>query len=1087
MQPRTSVRPSSESGIAMITTLLVLMLMSALLVGFTTVVMSDQRYRFIDRDRGQAFYAAGAGVEKLTADLGNLFLENVAPTAAQVTALTATVNKPTISGITFVAPTAATALPASQLTDYHCRAVPGTLAPKTPTTVGANGYSITFCMLNSSGNPTVSDDPLILSGTGAFAQMTALQSPYQIDVTAKTSTGGEVHLSRTIQAVAIPVFQFGIFSEMDQSFFAGPAFSMGGRVHTNGNLWLAQGTGNALTMTGRITALKDVVRQFLSNGSTIAASGHLGTVFLATGAAAPAGNRNLLATEGSVVGLPGSAPYGSWQTVSLGASPANYNGYLRDGPTGSPLQPGTGAKKLSLPIIAPGVGGTNVDIVRRPLVGEDVNGILYNERLFTKASIRILLSDTAADITTLPGIVAGAPVNLETNWNVAASLPAGYGPVNLTHPPPALSPGARRAVVTGTGGGGPFTITFTNAVEAGMFKPKFALCNLGACAIAPATPISCDVKTNTGFSACTAASMPTTLVNATMSTVSPAGGLGGVTSVGTTTVATVAGVSTAVTFAAGGTANFNPLPFWDTSGPTPTLVQCTGTYTATTFTGCSSAPPNNAMVSGAMSDAGVSTLGGFIKIERNNADGSGWTDVTLEMLNYGVGDANDQGFACGDPTPNAIVRLQRFRDNTGGAGACYYNLDATGAKDPTNWWPYALFDAREGLQRDWNYPNPAAPVNTNDAQNLTLGGVMYYVNIDVGNLAKWFKHSGVVPFAGAASTGNLSKIDGTGFSVYFSDRRNNRNAASQETGEYGWEDFVNPAVANGVPNAGLDNGEDVNENLLLDVYGGKANYTGTYNLAPPCTIPQACNAAYNGPPAAPNVTVLTAASADPQVKLSAMVAQMNRPILFRRALVLSNAANLGANPVVADRLTGFTVVSENPVYIKGNWNADIPAGTGFGGVNAATSVIADAVTLLSNQWTDSVSFANPYVSANRNATSTGWFRVAIIGGKGRSFNLPTVGNGIPADFGTDGGAHNFLRFLESWGGQTVNYLGSLASLYYNRQAVGAYKCCTTVYGAPTRAYAFDINFVNPALLPPLTPMFRDINVIGFSQELRPGR
>ena len=45
----------------MITTLLVLMLMSALLVGFTTVVMSDQRYRFIDRDRGQAFYAASGG------------------------------------------------------------------------------------------------------------------------------------------------------------------------------------------------------------------------------------------------------------------------------------------------------------------------------------------------------------------------------------------------------------------------------------------------------------------------------------------------------------------------------------------------------------------------------------------------------------------------------------------------------------------------------------------------------------------------------------------------------------------------------------------------------------------------------------------------------------------------------------------------------------------------------------------------------------------------------------------------------------------------------------------------------------------
>ena len=72
------MRNSTERGIAMITTLLVLMLMSALLVGFTTIVMSDQRYRFIDRDRGQAFYGAAAGIEKMTSDLGNLFLVNVA-------------------------------------------------------------------------------------------------------------------------------------------------------------------------------------------------------------------------------------------------------------------------------------------------------------------------------------------------------------------------------------------------------------------------------------------------------------------------------------------------------------------------------------------------------------------------------------------------------------------------------------------------------------------------------------------------------------------------------------------------------------------------------------------------------------------------------------------------------------------------------------------------------------------------------------------------------------------------------------------------------------------------------------------------
>src|SRR5262245_3120511 len=94
----------SEQGMAMVTSLLVMMLMSALLVGFTAVVMSDQRYRFIDRDRNQAFYGASAGVEKLTADLGNLFLGHVAPTATQVTALTQPTSKPVIENITFGAP-----------------------------------------------------------------------------------------------------------------------------------------------------------------------------------------------------------------------------------------------------------------------------------------------------------------------------------------------------------------------------------------------------------------------------------------------------------------------------------------------------------------------------------------------------------------------------------------------------------------------------------------------------------------------------------------------------------------------------------------------------------------------------------------------------------------------------------------------------------------------------------------------------------------------------------------------------------------------------------------------------------------------
>ena len=1085
------MRNTNESGIAMITVLLVLMLMSALLVGFTTVVMSDQRYRFIDRDRGQAFYAASAGVEKLTADLGNLFLENVAPTAVQVTALTAAAKKPSISGITFAAATAPAALPASQLTPYHCGVIAGT---KTVTLVGTNGYTITFCGANATGNPTVSDDALVITGTGAYSGMTALQAPYQIDVTAKTSTGGEVHLIRTLQAVSIPVFQFMMFSDSDLSFFAGAPFGFGGRVHTNGNLWLAEGTGSTLQTTGRVTAAKDVIRQFLSNGASINPN-WLGDVSLATSAAAPAGNRLLLATEGSVTGMPppASGPYANWGTVSLGATPANYNGFLRNGPTGVPLQPGTGAKTLSLPLTAPGVVGcvpspcTNVEIVRRPLVGEPTTDILFNERLFTKASLRILLSDTAADITNLPGISAGAPVFLDGDWtNVAAppvGRPAGYV-VDATHPPIARSLGPLPAATTIPAAllANAATIT-VNAMPAMFVKPQLTF-KQNAAGGNIKGPFTCTGWTETTFTGCvhtalTVANQPRIYISNAGAVPELVGNMPGNLVPPILTLGADSAANANITLAAGQTTwAFAANTFWVNdvgAGGTraSTLVTCAGANGAQ-FSGCTGVP---ATVAGAtvttsyLSNQNIGTIGGYIKIERQNVNSTiaapSWTDVTMEILNYGIGAPNAAGFACLDPTPTAIVRLQRLRDN-GGTAAC----PNPASLNSYEWWPNVLFDAREALQRDSNYPG---------ANNLTLGGVMHYVNIDAGNLARWFKHN-TAPFNVAGSTGNLSKVDGTGFTVYFSDRRNNRNAAVQETGEYGWEDFVNPLVANGVPNGTLQTGEDVNENTTLEVYGGIPNYTPAIALGVPAinTVPPPNSGAAGASSPLDN-------TARPTTTLLAGQAQVNRAILFRRALMLSNGAGIGANAVVADRLTGLTVVSENPVYIRGNWNAEVPAGAGFGGVNAASAVIADAVTLLSNQWTDAISFAFPYVATSRNATAASWYRLAIIGGKGPSFPAMPVAAGIAADFGTDGGAHNFLRFLEDFSGQTVNYLGSLATLYYNRQAVGTYKCCTTVYGAPTRAYNFDVNFLNPALLPPNTPMFRDMNVIGFSQELRPGR
>ena len=56
-------------------------------------------------------------------------------------------------------------------------------------------------------------------------------------------------LQRQVELVAIPVFQFGVFSNTDLSFFNGPPFDFGGRVHTNGNSGLPQITARFTSAT----------------------------------------------------------------------------------------------------------------------------------------------------------------------------------------------------------------------------------------------------------------------------------------------------------------------------------------------------------------------------------------------------------------------------------------------------------------------------------------------------------------------------------------------------------------------------------------------------------------------------------------------------------------------------------------------------------------------------------------------------------------------------------------------------------------------------------------------------------------------
>ena len=97
------MRHNRESGMALVSALLIMMLLSALLVGFFALIVADQEATGVTRDQTQAYAAAHAGLENLTADLGGMFVGgNYSPTAAQISALTAA--PPTLPGFQFLAP-----------------------------------------------------------------------------------------------------------------------------------------------------------------------------------------------------------------------------------------------------------------------------------------------------------------------------------------------------------------------------------------------------------------------------------------------------------------------------------------------------------------------------------------------------------------------------------------------------------------------------------------------------------------------------------------------------------------------------------------------------------------------------------------------------------------------------------------------------------------------------------------------------------------------------------------------------------------------------------------------------------------------
>jgi hypothetical protein len=1007
---------------ALLTVMLVSMLACALMAGVFAALAADQRSLGFDRDQSQAYAAAHAGLEKLTTQLAQLFEADFSPNAAQIS--TASATAPSIYGFNFTGPG------------------------------GGSGYKVDFiadpcATCPNKGNPMPSPSNDIT--TGPFAGLKGLITPYTLTVTARSGGGGsEVRLRREVQTVAVPVFQFGVFGERSLSFHAGNDMEFAGRVHTNGHLFLAAGGGAITTFHEKLTAVGEVIRAELENQNPITDSGHTGTVKIPT--VVGSSYRNLAASEGSRVGGPTSSAVSGWKNLSEAIYKTNVRNTM------------TGAKPLQLPLVRQ--GEQPIALIRRPEVNSNENTTnppLFGQRFFAQASLRILLSDRASDITNLPTVTATAPIPLDGTWNPGGGRP----PVARSYGPAPVNNTTVQAT-SGTGTSGTGVITINTAF------PDWLRMNAATAAAVPTftfggvTVSGCTGMTATTLTGCTTSGTTPANTNAAAPLNLHASLGGGTLTLRTTSASSPSGSGSGKTVnvvTTNGLAWATPARvLWTTTGRSP--ITCTGYNAAGTtrqLTGCywQTAPPNNStLTTNALSDAGQSLLGGFIKIERQNLPGPGgvpsWTDVTADILGLGFAGPNQEGAICADPTADAVLRMQRLRDS--GANAPCVIAGSTVASD---YWPNVLFDAREATFRD--QATTAA---------MTMGGVMNFVAIDVRNLGRWFR--GEIGAMGGAAVLNTN-----GYIVYFSDRRGNHDwdeANDRETGEYGNEDSVNSSGGAGptdpAPNGGApEGGEDRNENGTLQKYGERVE--DLYGIVP------------DGAPTAANVPFGTGATPRTPIN-NPGEARVNKQVLFRRALKLFNAgisggvnnASMSLDPAGA----GLTVATENGVYVQGNYNAT--SNNADAEPNVPAAILADSIVILSNNWRDVNSLNGPNDRAARVATETA-YRFGMVAGKSIPFQIPgwaTLGN-----WGTDGGVHNFMRMLEDWGDTTTHYRGSMVSLYTARQFIGIFKNNSNVYLQGERDFSFDLDFLNPFLLPPGTPMFRDVNTLRFRQILRPNQ
>lgn len=978
---KTARSRSSERGAALITSILILGMLSAITITVLAVVSRETQIAGSDLKRTQTFYAAAAGIEKMTTDFSALFQVTSRPTGNQLLRIQ---NSP----------------PQELTTEGY---VLNQL-------IGLDIDTLTSMRLTQD----IHNDayPRVTVPTGPFNGLSASVAPYILNTTARSTIDGtEISLSRQMNNYLIPIFQFGMFSNDDLSLHPGAPFSFNGRVHANGNIYV----NGIVSFQSKVTTANELIYDVTRNGVVrIGAnvSMQVGAVRVPLTMGSMFGGPNIVsATAGQRGFFPGS-PDGTinsnWDSTSVGPATAGVSNQF-----GGQLQTRTtGGTALLLPMQ---LNGTSTrEIIKRRTPADPQ--VVRDSRYHSKAQIRILIDDENPGLADASGIPAGQGLALST-----------FDPIPLPNLP--LAAGGGRAL--------------WRIQDDKTYRETAATCVLQQQGGAPGQALT--VRGVKG--------------------VSQAANLNGTA----TTIPAGAGLSGRIL-----------IQIVDDNGVVRDITS------EILSLGMTAGEPN-AIVTLQRPLWAAFTQGSRDASAAQNVapDGTAYFNDLTDIVNKTYIAADGQIQTAAGPTQEAIYGyLTGIVDDAGGQPQ---RDDAPPAMTVTHWGT-----ANWSNNKEWNAIVPINVYNVREGCINAVGcdavyerGITNVVELNMKNLSRWLDGVYDTNLLAGSPAVSTNVANPNGFTVYVSDRRGDR---------------VKPTLNLAGIVVDSSNGMVDNE----DIYGPN-------DLLDPGEDVQTTGALVKDTNELPDPAVLGGVyGADLTMRALTVAAWTNPNNYFRHAVRLFNAEDLTVpGNARLSAMVGITFATENMLYIWGNYNTtgiDVapPAGTSslndpaapfhYLGNQVPASLISDAFFPLSKTWSDSCSAmypgnlgrrvadrSLPAVSPQMSETAV---RAGIIGGNNLAAlaGVPDAGNTAAGESRLNGGMHNFPRFLERWGARW-NFVGSLIPLYRSTQAVGQYNADSTIYGAPTRNWAFDSTFLDPNKLPPSTPQFQYVQPTAFRQIL----